>query len=354
MARILAPKLPKATKLDHSNLIRRRRTRFGHFEPRAGAEMRQSGSAAPNQVAASFRDHFLLVRGYREPSRSATASMTDRWTGLKPGERPYRDAAWFYAEYRYLPSEEFVRLLAVHLGWSRSDRVLDLGAGPAHLSLRLAPFAGEVVVMDPEEAMLEEGRRRATAAGVGNLSFVAGGSDDLARLSPELGRFATVTISQAFHWMADQDAVLRTLDGLLEPERGAVAIVGYVKEPDYNLIWLEREPWNAAGAILRQHLAGVPEGPNPAGRHDPFPDLLARSAFPRVELLTYEHEAVVQPSIAAAIGFQYSLGNVLARLGERRAAFEADVRAELAGADTAPLTVRRVDSALIGNRPVRP
>ena len=87
----------------------------------------------------------------------------------KPGERPFRDAAWFYAEYRYRPSEAFARLLAGHLGWSRSDRVLDLGAGPAHVSLRLAPFVGEVVVMDPEEAMIEEGRRRAAAARIDNL-----------------------------------------------------------------------------------------------------------------------------------------------------------------------------------------
>jgi SAM-dependent methyltransferase len=277
--------------------------------------------------------------------------VNDRWTGLKPGERPYRDAAWFYAEYRYRPSEAFVRLLADHLGWSRSDRVLDLGAGPAHLSVLLAPFVGEVVAMDPEEAMIEEGRRRVAAAGIDNLSFLAGGSDDLVRLSPELGEFAAVTISQAFHWMSDQDAVLRALDSLLDRERGAVALVGYVKDPDYNVGWLDRPPWNVVEATLRRHLADVPEGPNPAGRHDPYPEILGRSAFSHVELLTHEYEEVVGPSIEAAIGFQYSLSHVLARLGERRDAFEADVRAALADADTSALAVRRVDSALIGRRP---
>jgi ubiquinone/menaquinone biosynthesis C-methylase UbiE len=59
-----------------------------------------------------------------------------------------------------------LRDLAAHLGWSSADRVLDLGAGPAHVSLVLAPYVGEVVVMDPEEAMIEEGRRRAAEAGV--------------------------------------------------------------------------------------------------------------------------------------------------------------------------------------------
>jgi SAM-dependent methyltransferase len=270
------------------------------------------------------------------------------WTGLKPDERPYREAAWFYAEYRYRPSEALARLLAAHLGWSRSDRILDLGAGPAHASLRYALFVGEVVVMDPEPDMIEEGRRRADAARIGNLAFVVGGSGDL---GPELGVFTAVTISHAFHWMADQGAVLGALDGLVDRERGAVALVGYAKDPGADAAWFDRPPWNAVDSILREYLADVPEGPNPRGRHDPFPELLARSAFSRVELLSYEHERTIKPSVDAAIGFKYTLSNVLNRLGDRRAAFEADVRAALADADTSPFTVRVVDSALIGRRP---
>jgi SAM-dependent methyltransferase len=279
------------------------------------------------------------------------SGASEPWTGLGPDERPFRDAAWFYAQYRYRPTEDFVRLLAAHLGWSSADRVLDLGAGPAHVSLRLAPFVGEVVVMDPEEAMLDEGRRRATAAEADNLSFVVGGSDDLTRLAGDLGQFAAVVISQAFHWMGDQDAVLRALDPLLDRERGSVALVGYVKDPDYNRIWLDRPPWDVVETTLQRHLVGAPEGRHPSGRHDPFPDVLARSAFSRVELLAYEYEAVIHPSIDAAVGFEYSLGNLLHRLGERRAAFESDVRAALVDADTTPLTVRLTDSALIGRRP---
>jgi SAM-dependent methyltransferase len=279
------------------------------------------------------------------------SGATPRWTGLKAAERPFQESAEFYAEYRYRPTAAFVRLLASHLEWSSADRILDLGAGPAHVSIQVAPFVGEVVVMDPEESMITEGRLRGAAAGLDNLLFVVGGSNDLPRLSPTLGTFATAVISQAFHWMADQDGVLRVLDGLLDSEKGAVALVGYVKEPDYNLAWLNRPPWNQVDAILHSHLSSVPEGPSPAGRHDPFPEILARSVFSRTELLTYEYEAVIHPSVDAAIGFHYSLGNVLARLGEQRTAFEADVRAALHDVDTAPMTIRLVDSALIGRRP---
>jgi SAM-dependent methyltransferase len=269
---------------------------------------------------------------------------------LKPGQRPFQQAAWFYAEYRYRPGDALFRLLATHLGWTDSDRILDLGAGPAHVSLRLAPFAGEVVALEPEEAMLNEGRRRAETAGADNLSFVLGGSADLGELSPMFGEFTGVVISQAFHWMANQDRVLRDLDKIVDRERGAVALVGYVNEPDYNRIWVDREPWNQVEAILHNYLADTPEGPSPAGRHDPFPDILARSAFSLIELLSYEHEVLVSPSIEAAIGVNYSMSNVLDRLGDKRAAFETDVRAALAGADTSPVTLRLTDSALVGRR----
>src|SRR3712207_147057 len=148
----------------------------------------------------------------------------NRWAGLEHGERPFRQAAPFYAEYRYRPSADFALLLATHLRWSRDDRVLDLGAGPAHVSTLLAPYVREVVVMEPEEAMLDEGRDRAVSGGFDNLSFVLGGSDDLQRLRPSLGEFVAVVMSQAFHWMHDQDSVLRTLDEVADRRRGAVAL----------------------------------------------------------------------------------------------------------------------------------
>ena len=62
---------------------------------------------------------------------------------------------------------------------------------------------------------------------------------------------------------------------------------------------------------------------------------------------------MIHPSVEAAVGYEYSLGNLLDRLGVRRAAFESDVRAALVDADTSPLRIRLTDSALIGRRPVR-
>jgi SAM-dependent methyltransferase len=278
--------------------------------------------------------------------------MASQWTGLAPGERPFREAAPFYSAYRYRPSEEFVRLLATHLGWSPKDRVLDLGAGPAHVSTLLAPYVREVVAMEPDQAMLDEGRKWAASTGVDNVAFVHGGSEDLERLRTSLGIFVAVVMSQSFHWMPDQDRVLRSLDGMLDGTRGAVALVGYVNDPDFNrvCVGLDREPWSNAEAILRRYLSEAPKGPSPAGRHDPFPDILRRSSLPRVELLSYEHDIEVRPSVDAAIGTLYTLGNALTQLGDSRLAFETEVRNLLARADTTPFCARLVDSALIARR----
>lgn len=272
------------------------------------------------------------------------------WLGLRPGERPYRGTAWYYAEYRDRPSVAFAQQLAEALGWSPDGRVLDLGAGPAQVSVRLATFVGEVVVMDPEPDMISEGKRRADAAGARNLSFLVGGSEELAEVGPRLGPLAGAVMSQSFHWMRDQDELLRRLDRLLDQRTGAVAIVGFVKDPDPNRIWLDEPPWRRVEEIRRAYLKDARVGPHPRGRHDPFPDVLSRSAFSKIELLTRKYDTLIYPSTDAAIGFQYTLSNIFEQLGDRREAFEAEARAALAGADTTPIHVELTDSALVGRR----
>ncbi len=205
--------------------------------------------------------------------------------------------------------------------------------------------------MDPEPDMIAEGEKRAAAAGITNLAFVLGGSDDLPSLGRDLGPLVGATISQAFHWMRDQDEVLRTLGGLLDGGSGSIAIVSFVKRQDPNRLWLDAPPWNVVEEIRRRYLKDVAAGQHPRGRHEPFPELLRRSAFSNVDLLTHEYDAVIHPSVEAAIGFQYTLSNIFEQLGERRAAFEAEARAALKGADLSPITVRLVDSALVGRRP---
>ena len=264
------------------------------------------------------------------------------------GTRPYAGAGWYYAEYRQRVSAEFMQMLAARLGWTRAERVLDLGAGPGQLALLAAPLVAEVVAIEPEPDMLAEAQRRAQVLGANNVTFIAASSDDLAALSVSLGRFRTVLMGQSFHWMLEKDRVLRDLSAMIDEQGGAVAFVlpRRVSAP---------APLEAAEhtvhTILERYLADVPPGPHPNGRHDPFEAILERSAFPRVERIERVYQAPLRPTIEALVGSEYSISHVLTRLGNRREAFEREVRAALGSLDAIGeiwLTLR--DEALIGLR----
>jgi SAM-dependent methyltransferase len=264
------------------------------------------------------------------------------------GTRPYAGAGWYYAAYRERVSGEFMAMLAERLGWTRDHRVLDLGAGPGQLSFLVAPLVGEVVAVEPEPDMVAEGERRARAGGIDNVTFVAASSADLARLRQSLGSFRAVLMGQSFHWMVDKDRVLLDLSAIVQPAEGAVAFVSplRVATPDA----LQRAQ-DIVNEILKRHLEGVPPGPHPQGRHDPFEQILARSPFPRLERIERVYDAPVSLTVESLLGFTYSLSHVLARLGDRRAAFERDVRAKLGDLDLMDqVVVTRRDEALIGRR----
>jgi SAM-dependent methyltransferase len=264
------------------------------------------------------------------------------------GTRPYAGAGWYYAEYRDHVRPEFMVLLAEHLGWRREDRVLDLGAGPGQLSLLVAPFVAEVVAVEPEPDMLAEGERRAQTFGIDNVTFVAASSDDLPALRASLGRFRTALMGQSFHWMLEKDCVLRDLSAMIDDQDGSVAFVQDYRIATPDVLRAARE---TVHEILERYLAHVPPGPHPRGRHDPFEDILARSAFPRVERLECVYEARVRPTLASLVGAEYTISHVLTRLGDRRASFEREVRTKLGSIDTiGEVSETRRDDALIGRR----
>jgi SAM-dependent methyltransferase len=65
--------------------------------------------------------------------------------------------------------------------------VLDVGTGAGRLALVLAPRCGRVVGIDRDAGLIEEARRRAAAAGVGNAEFVVADAEttDYAVFGPD-------------------------------------------------------------------------------------------------------------------------------------------------------------------------
>jgi SAM-dependent methyltransferase len=282
-----------------------------------------------------------------EDQTNQKANQAAAYLGTE-GTRPYAGAGWYYAEYRDRVGAELITTLAKELGWSTGDRVLDLGAGPGQLSLLVAPFVAEVVAIEPEPDMLAEGERRAGMAGVGNVRFVAGGSDDLPTLRSSLGLFRAALMGQSFHWMVEKDRVLENLSTMIDETNGAVAFVTpwRVSIPDEL-----RVAQDITHTILERHLINVPPGPHPNGRHEPFEDILKRSPFPQIERIERIYEMRLCPTIESLIGFEYTISHVLTRLGDNRRAFEDEARAALSQIEMGrEISVMRRDEALIGHR----
>jgi SAM-dependent methyltransferase len=139
------------------------------------------------------------------------------------GTRPYAGTAEYYARYRPRVSDAFLNQLREVLMWTPSSRVLDLGTGPGHLALRVAPLVGEVVGVDPESDMLDAANRIAAEERIANVRFVLGSSEDLTSLG--VGTFQSVTMSASFHWMLDKDRVMADLAAMTSTGDGSVAFV---------------------------------------------------------------------------------------------------------------------------------
>jgi SAM-dependent methyltransferase len=189
--------------------------------------------------------------------------------------RRFQSAASHYLAGRAAYPPELIRRTAEFLDLRPSDRLLDLGCGPAQLALAFAPLAGDVLALDPEPAMLELARRR--AADVRNVTVAAGSSADLA---PELGGFRAVLIGRAFHWM-DRVETLRRLDELIAAD-GAVVLFGD-ERPD-----VPENAWLKTYQALLERYAGD-DAERRRRRSDAFlPHLsvLLGSAFSRLERIS--------------------------------------------------------------------
>ncbi|HLI79283.1 MAG TPA: class I SAM-dependent methyltransferase, partial [Candidatus Binataceae bacterium] len=109
----------------------------------------------------------------------------------------YKGTAWYYSRFRPRYPETLLTLLRDTFSLDGRGRLLDLGCGPGTVALRIAHLFEHVIAMDPEPDMLTEARAQTERAGVSNIEWRRGSSEDL---SPALGNFRLVTMGNSFHW----------------------------------------------------------------------------------------------------------------------------------------------------------
>ncbi|MCW2117182.1 MULTISPECIES: class I SAM-dependent methyltransferase [Bradyrhizobium] len=229
----------------------------------------------------------------------------------------FRGAARYYTRHRLGYPEDLFRSLLRVCRLADRSRAIDLGAGTGQISIPLAHSIADVLSVDPNDEMIEEGRRRAKEKGLANIRFVVSRSEDLPEPAP---LFHIATIASSFHWM-ERDRVLSKLCRMLEPD-GCVAIIDRERrgsQPDgwTTAMWNEmRDFWGGS----------FPAGPGTVRQMTvSHLEMLQASAFNEVTELRhyYEHKW----NIDDLLGYLYSTSaGAPGTLGPRRDEFARRMR----------------------------
>ena len=120
-----------------------------------------------------------------------------------------------YARQPIADEAAYQRKLEVTRGYLREDmNVLEFGCGTGGTAILHAPHVGHIEAIDFSEAMLGIARGKAAAAGVDNVSFERA---DITSFAAPDASFDAILGMSILHLLADKDAVIAKVFGLLKP-----------------------------------------------------------------------------------------------------------------------------------------
>jgi len=256
-----------------------------------------------------------------------------------PAER-FATTAEQYAVYRPEYDDEAIDYLQERF-LDGTGRLLDLGCGTGRLGVALAPHVGEVVGVDPNEAMIDHARERASVVGAENTEWRVGSDADLPEMADELDPLRLTVMGRSFHWM-DQERTLDTLYEITEAG-GGVALLSDTE-------WLARgtADWqDAVYEVVSEFLDDPPERTGPVEYEESWGDLLDEHGFDATErVFEIEREWDADGVIGYLLSLSFCSPGVL---GDAREAFENAVRERLTEFDE-PFEEEATIDVLTGER----
>ena len=167
-------------------------------------------------------------------------------------------AARFGEQGLTLSSAEYLDWVVGQLGLDPSFVVLDVAAGTGHLGRAVAPRVQRVVAVDLTPAMIAEGRREASRAGIGNITFEQGRAENLPYRD---NTFDMVVTRLSLHHFADPSPAVREMTRVCKTGC-RVGIMDMVSPDDpalnasYNRIERLRDPSHTR-CLTREELSRV-------------------------------------------------------------------------------------------------
>lgn len=249
----------------------------------------------------------------------------------------YAGSAQYYSVGRVDYPIAVAEALAEQLGLDGTGCLLDVGCGPGKFTLLLAPWFAQATGVDADRDMLAEARQQAARAGIDNVQWLQLRAEEL---PAGLGRFRVISFAQSFHWL-DQLAVARVVRGMLA-DRGACV---HLHANTHQGIDAEtalphpQPPRTEIDEVVRRYLGPRPSGKGllPLEKANREEEAWRAAGFRGPQRIDISGQIVERASdqIVAAI---FSLSSSTPYLfGERREAFEADLRKLLSKASPAGL-----------------
>lgn len=232
----------------------------------------------------------------------------------------FRGVAQYYAKYRRGYPDEFYKRLKQEFSLTKESRALDAGTGTGQIAFSLAKIVSEVVAIDINPEMVEEGRKIAREKDVKNIIWRTLAAEEI---SQKLGMFQIVTIGAAFHWM-NGDTVLKQAYEVTIPG-GGIAIVDNINSlhrDNNGSLWKQTALKIIEKHAGRKRLAGKSVYPK---SKDHFENIIDRSGY--VERSIFTRKYAERWTIDQIIGYLHSTSFASQEvLGDRWEPFEKEIR----------------------------